>query len=302
MRILLSLIVLFVSCVSPSGDMGSPQSPSATPTFPATITPPINGDNLSATDLNVNVETPLQNGVEAARMLTYGGGPRRRVVCTSNSVMVIQPLGAVVATVAGVNTVVPWTTGAATIDPDTLAGGLAANTRYWVYATAVLSAGAGSPPVFVVSTNAPDAALKYSSASSDQMYVSTFYTDGAASIYKYTQNDNEYTYLGAAVIGGPYLLAGGSATVSAPITIVGGAIPTIASAAELGGVINTSSAGRTATCQGPLTDYWFLFTDNGVAAQPAFAKVAIFAGMGTASYVVSNAGVAFSVAVVGFTL
>ncbi len=278
--------------------MGAPQSPSATPTFPATITPPANGDNLNATTLNTDVETPLQNGVEAARLLTYGGGIRRRVQCVNGTDLVIQPLGAVVATVAGLNTVVPWTSGAATVTP----GGLANNTRYWVYATAALSAGAGSPPVFVVSTNAPDAALKYSSASSDQMYVSTFYTDGAASIYKYTQNDNEYTYLGAAVIGGPYLLAGGSATVSAPITIVGGAIPTIASAAELGGVINTSSAGRTATCQGPLTDYWFLLTDNGVAAQPAFAKVAIFDGMGTASYVVSNAGVAFSVAVVGFTL
>lgn len=302
MRILLSLCILFASCVSPSEDMGAPQSPSATPTFPATITPPANGDALNATTLNTDVETPLQNGVEAARLLTYGGGPRRRVYCSSNTVLVIQPLGAVVATVAGVNTVVPWTTGAATIDPSALSGGLANNTRYWVYATAALSAGAGSPPVFVVSTNAPDAALKYSSASSDQMYVSTFYTDGAASIYKYTQNDNDYTYLGAAVVGGPYLLAGGSATVSAPITIVGGAIPTVASAAELGGLINTSSAGRTATCQGPLTDYWFLFTDNGVAAQPAYAKVAIFAGMGTASYVVSNAGVAFSVAVAGFTL
>lgn len=273
-------------------------TPASTPTFPATLTAPLNGEGLDATQEQV-LDQALLDGVGAARLLTFGGHIRRRVYCSSDTVMVIQPLGAVVATVAGVNTVVPWTSGAATIDPSALAGVLAMNTRYWVYATAVLSAGV---PVFVVSTNAPDAGLKYSSASSDQMYVSTFYTDGAASIYKYTQNDNEYTYLGAAAIGGPYLLAGGSATVSAPITVVGGAIPTIASAAELGGLINTSSAGRTATCQGPLADYWFLFTDNGVAAQPAFAKVAIFAGMGTASYVVSNAGVAFSVAVVGFTL
>lgn len=302
MRILLSLLVLLVSCQPPSEGMGSPQSPSATPTFPATITPPINGDALNATTLNTDVETPLQNGVEAARLMTYGGGIRRRVYCSSNTVMVIQPLGAVVATVAGLNTVVPWTTGAATIDPDTLSGGLVANTRYWVYATAVLSAGVGSPPVFVVSTNAPDAALKYSSATSDQMYVSTFYTNGSANIYKYTQNDNDYTYLGSAVIGGPYLLAGGSATGATPITVIGGAIPTIASAADLGGVINSSGAGRSATCSGPLTDYWFLLTDNGVNATPAFARVAIFAGMGTASYVVSNAAVAFSLSVVGFTL
>lgn len=210
--------------------MGSPQSPSATPTFPATITPPVNGDNLSATTLNTDVETPLQNGVEAARMLTYGGGPRRRVVCTSNSVMVIQPLGAVVATVAGVNTVVPWTTGAATIDPDTLAGGLAANTRYWVYATAVLSAGAGSPPVFVVSTNAPDAALKYSSASSDQMYVSTFYTDATPDILLYSQNDNEYDYSTYGT--GNRVLNAGSAVVQTTVSFTG-PCPSQASAARV---------------------------------------------------------------------
>lgn len=276
------------------------QFPSATPTFPASITPPVNGDNLDATVLNTNVQTPLQNGVEAARLLTYGGYLRRRVLCTSNTVMAIAPLGAVVATVAGVNTVVPWTAGVATINPTTLAGGaLSANTRYWVYATAALSAGI---PVFVVSTNAPDAGLKYSSATTDQMYVSTFYTDGSMNIYKYTQNDNVYTYLGTSAIGGPLLLSGGSATGATPITVVGGAIPTIASAADIGGLLNTTSAGRTVTCQGPLSDYWFLLTDNGVAAQPSYARVAIYDSMGTATYSVSNASAAFTLAVVGFTL
>lgn len=273
-------------------------TPASTPTFPATLTAPLNGEGLDATQEQV-LDQALLDGVGAARLLTYGGHIRRRVYCSSDTVMVIQPLGAVVATVAGVNTVVPWTSGAATIDPSALAGVLAMNTRYWVYATAVLSAGV---PVFVVSTNAPDAGLKYSSATTDQMYVSTFYTNGAASIYKYTQNDNEYTYLGTSVVGGPLLLSGGSAVIATPITVVGGAIPTIAASADLAGLINTSAAGRSATCQGPLTDYWFLLTDNGANAQLAFAKVAIFNAMGTASYVVSNAAVAFTLAVVGFTL
>ncbi len=279
--------------------MGSPQNPSATPTFPATIIPPINGDNLSATDLNVNVETPLQNGVEAARLLTYGGGIRRRVYCSSNTVMVIQPIGAVIAKVAGVWTVVPWTTGAATINPTALSGGLVANTRYWVYATAVLSTGI---PVFVVSTNAPDAALKYSSATTDQMYVSTFYTNGSANVYKYTQNDNDYIYLGPTGASGPYLLQGGSDTMATAIVIVGGAIPISASAAELGGVINATSAGRSTICTGPLSDIWFYLTDNGVNAQVSFASVAIFTGMGSANYSVSDAAVEFNLAVIGFTL
>lgn len=273
-------------------------TPASTPTFPATLTAPLNSEGLDATQEQV-LDQALLDGVGAARLLTYGGHIRRRVYCSSDTVMVIQPLGAVVATVAGVNTVVPWTSGAATIDPSALAGVLAMNTRYWVYATAVLSAGV---PVFVVSTNAPDAGLKYSSATTDQMYVSTFYTNGAASIYKYTQNDNEYTYLGTSVVGGPLLLSGGSAVIATPITVVGGAIPTIAASADLAGLINTSAAGRSATCQGPLTDYWFLLTDNGANAQLAFAKVAIFNAMGTASYVVSNAAVAFTLAVVGFTL
>ncbi len=198
--------------------MGSPQNPSATPTFPATIIPPINGDNLSATDLNVNVETPLQNGVEAARLLTYGGGIRRRVYCSSNTVMVIQPSGAVIAKVAGAWTVVPWTTGAATINPTALSGGLVANTRYWVYATAVLSTGI---PVFVVSTNAPDAALKYSSATTDQMYVSTFITDVAGDIVLYKQADSIYAYSGLSSTGlgvnGNLLIDGGHATVATTV-------------------------------------------------------------------------------------
>ena len=82
--------------------MGAPQSPSATPTFPATITPPADGDALSAPTLNTNVETPLQDGVEAARLLTYAGGIRRNVKCTSSTAMVIQPMRAVIATRAPV--------------------------------------------------------------------------------------------------------------------------------------------------------------------------------------------------------
>ena len=77
------------------------QAPSATPTFPSTIAPPYDGDPLSATQLRVDDLTPLQNGVEAARLMLYGGGIKRRVKCSSNTVMAVQPLGAVLVTVGG---------------------------------------------------------------------------------------------------------------------------------------------------------------------------------------------------------
>ena len=296
MRILLSLIVLFASCVSPSGNMGAPQSPSATPTFPATITPPANGDALNATTLNTDVETPLQNGVEAARMLTYGGGLRRRLYCSSNTVMVIQPLGAVVATVAGVNTVVPWTSGAATIDPSALSGGLVANTRYWVYATAVLSAGV---PVFVVSTNAPDTALKYSSATTDQMYVSTFYTDAGPNILLYSQVDNVYRYLDLGT--GNRFLNDGAATVltAAPI---GASLPTQAYIGTFAASWHSTVAGQLSVVNngtGILLDEEA--TGTGTVSTAYFPWSAAD-GSGQVQYQVNNAATKLTLYVAGFTL
>ena len=215
MRILMSLLVLLASCVSPSGDMSSPQSPSATPTFPATITPPINGDALSATNLNTDVETPLQNGVEAARLLTYGGGTRWRVKCVSNNSLTVYPMGAVVPSVATVFTVKAMTVGV-TIDPAVLAGALVANTRYYVYVSLVASALTWS-----VSTTAPDSGYFYKTGDTSYQFVTTFFTDNVPNILLYSQTDRKYTYKSRTTGGirGNMILDAGVATVPADVVV-----------------------------------------------------------------------------------
>lgn len=220
--------------------MALSQVPSSTPTFPATISPPYDGDPLSATQLRVDDLTPLQNGVEAARLLLYGGGIRRRVVCTSNTSMVIQPLGAVLVTVTGTWTVVADTS-SHSLNPTTLAGSLAANTRYWVYVAIV----AGSL-VFSASTTGPDSGLFYMTGDTSKLYVSTFYTDASANVLQYVQNDREYTYESrTAVGGGTYgnlMLDGGTSTSysAEPYTA---AVPTQANTARLGCRMVTASVG-----------------------------------------------------------
>lgn len=191
------------ACGKPSLGMASPQNPSATPTFPTTIAPPANGDPLDAQQLNLDVETPIQNGVEAARLLLRGGGLKRRVRCTGNTSMVIQPLGAVMASVGGVWSVVAHTV-ATTIDPSALVA-LAPNTRYWVYAK--LSAGPSLS--FIINTIAPDIGLSYQQSDESALLISTFSTLGA-NIRPYVQNGNQYKY---SDIGTGVILNAGSAMV-----------------------------------------------------------------------------------------
>lgn len=205
--------------------MGAPQSPSTTPTFPATITPPANSDPCDATQLNTDVETPLQNGVEAARLLTYGGGLRRIVQATDNNTMVIQPLGAVIVTVAGA-----WTARAnlspSTIDPEALAGGaFAASTRYYVYVALVAGA-----LTFSVSTTAPDAGRRYKTGDTQYQFVSTFYTNAAMNLLPYKQNDSEYIYSSrtlAGAVDGNLILNNGTAAIVTTVSI-GGSAPSTA--------------------------------------------------------------------------
>ena len=298
MRILLSLIVLFASCVSPSGDMGSPQSPSATPTFPATITPPANVDNLNATTLNTDVETPLQNGVEAARLLTRGGGTHRRVSCSSSNSMDVFPIGAVVATVGGTTwTVVPHLT-TSNIDPAALAGALANNTRYYVYASI-----SGSSVSFSVSTTAPDTGLFYKTGDTNYLFVSTFITDGAAMVVPYSQSELVYTYGNDG--GGGYpaptiALNAGSATASTVVAL-GVSVPTGAKTAFLLGRLNSTSAGR----YGDIIDYnngetYGRCVDQGTVG--GFCNTCMsLASANSVRYMVSNAASQLTIVVQGFS-
>lgn len=184
----------------PSTIPGMPlaQAPSATPSFPPTISPPYDGDPLSATQLRVDDLTPLQNGIEAARILLYGGGIKRRVSCTSNTNMVVQPLSGVLANLAGTWTALPNTLSATVINPAALSGGLAANTRYWVYAKIV----AGPTLTFIVNTTAPDAGLNYQSGDESALWISTFVTNAASNILPYRQSERRFVYSLKTALGG----------------------------------------------------------------------------------------------------
>lgn len=176
-----------------------------------TFTAPTDGAIANALSVNTAFQA-LENSAEALRYLTYGGGFRRRLAATSNTVMVIQPLGAVVVLVAGVWTVVPHTV-ATTINPLALAGGtFAASTRYYVYVNVVAGA-----LVWSVSTTAPDVGLRYKVGDEQYQFVTTFRTDNGATLIQYTQDDNIYTYSGLYVPGtvnGNLILNEGHATVT----------------------------------------------------------------------------------------
>lgn len=288
---------LLRASIEPSEGMGSPQSPSATPTFPATITPPVNGDNLSATDLNTNVETPLQNGVEAARLLTRGGHTYRRVTCSSNNVMVIAPIGAVIATVSSVWTAKEHLT-ASTIDPEALAGALAANTRYYVYVGLP-----GSVVTFSVSTTAPDVGLFYKTGDTSYMFVSTFITNGVPDIVPYTQSELAYTYGNDSTGGYPtstIALSAGSSTVGA-IVALGLSVPTGAKTAYLLGSINSTMAGR----YGDIIDISNGSTYGRAIDQGAVGSICNFPmsmyGGNSVRYVVSDAASQLRIVVQGFS-
>lgn len=186
----------------PSG-MTTPQVPTSTQ-FPITYLVPTPGDSIVSSVVR-NAFQFLFNGVDASRLGLYAGGTKRRVVCTSNTAMTIQPLGAAFVTDTAVWTMLSDQTGSAservvsgTLNPTTLAGGsLSANTRYWVYA--FLS---GGKIAFEATTTAPDSGLAYSSGGTDRLWVSTFYVDHASNILPYSQSELKFLYYSRTAPGG----------------------------------------------------------------------------------------------------
>lgn len=220
--------------------MTLPITPSGAPFFPSTQNSPANGDPLDATQLRNDIEVPFLDGIEGARLLLYGGGFYPRVKATSNTVMVIQPMGAVIAKV-GTDWQVVAHTVATTIDPQTLAGGaFAANTRYYVYANLVAGVITWS-----VSTTAPDAGYRYKTGDEQYQFVTTFYTDHVPDLLTYTQSGKTYTYATVTATGGGVrgniLLDAGTATIATNVVTVGGAIPTGASEYRLYGQSHTAA-------------------------------------------------------------
>lgn len=196
------------------------------PAFSSSLTEPTAGDPVQSAQLRVDNAQKLLNAIEAARLGLYGGGIRRRVVCTDNTTMTILPLGSVVVTDGTGKWLTIANITATSVSPTAMAGSLSASTRYWVYAYAATA----TTIDFVASINAPDTGLFYESANTQRLYVSTFITDNSANVLAYSQSDCYYQYAVLSTIGvglnGNLILNAGhalSATISAGSSVPAGA-------------------------------------------------------------------------------
>lgn len=211
--------------------MPTPISPAIPPTIPQSLTGPADGEVANALSVNSTFQD-IENGIESFRQLTYGGGLRRRVTCTSNTSMTVQPLGAIVTKDAGVWSVISHVT-PSIISPTAITGGLVASTRYWVYAY-----NNGGSVGFMATTTGPDAGLRYANGDESKQFVSTFYVNASSTVVTYTQNDAIYNYNAL-----PAILT--AATGSGPILLTD-LVPAQASLVKLTcyGVIPTASSGE----------------------------------------------------------
>lgn len=167
--------------------MTTPITPVAGTSFPDQLVGPSDGEAANALSVN-SVFQPVENGLNAALLLLKGGGIRRRVKCTDNTHLTIQPLGAILVTVAGIWTTLAHTV-ASTVSPATISGGLVASTRYYVYTWN----NAGTVD-FIANTTAPDVGLRYENGNTTREFVTTFITDVGGNVVTYDQNDNVYDY------------------------------------------------------------------------------------------------------------
>lgn len=280
--------------------MPTPITPPAAPTLNATVNAPNDGEIANSASL-VQFVQPFVDDTEALRLLTYGGGLRRRVACTSNTVLTIQPLGAVVVK-PGADWVTLSHSVATIVDPSALAGVLVANTRYWLYA--YYNAGVIA---FSVSTTGPDAGLRYMTGNTQYFLVSTFWTNAAADIVPYSQTDSEYTYTDASLGDGTQLLNAGAAAVDTDVTLTSTSIPTQASRAYLLIALASSLAQHRGTVKAgaaasPQQYVGIVLQDGaglGVAVQ---GIVDCQATAGTICYSVTAGGPAMSIFAMGFSL
>lgn len=207
------------------------QYPSPTPQFPDLIRPPRNGDGDDATQINVDDLQPLQNGVEAARMLTYGASSftRRTSAPAGGTSITIMPLGSIaVRAGAGLPFVVLPMSSPVTIDLTTIGLTATANTRWNVYAknTPV----AGVPTIaFVCNQTAADAGHCYAAADETLFFVCTVWVNTGSALDAYSQADRRYTLNARQALGtgarGNLLLDSGNAVVTTAVSDVNSYLP-----------------------------------------------------------------------------
>lgn len=281
--------------------MSTPITPASPTQIVQTFNAPADGDIANAASVNTGFQA-LENSVEALRYLTYGGGFFPRVKATSNTVMVVQPLGAVVVKQLGVWTAVPHSV-ATTIDPLALAGGaFAANTRYYVYVNLVAGVITWS-----VSTTAPDVGWRYKTGDEQYQFITTFYTDSTPNLLTYAQSGKEYKYTTLTATGGGVrgniVLDLGSALVATAFTTVGGSVPTGASHYITYGQAATAAAAGTAVLGVALPSINSrYFHPPGGAAAPYTQDTGWSASTTSLEYFVDAGTTALNVWIVSFTL
>lgn len=263
--------------------------PNTIPSIVTTLPAPNDGEIANSASLTQFV-TPLVDDTEAFRLLTYGGGMRRRVVGQNSTTMTIYPLGAVVLQTGGTWKVYAHTVSTA-VNPTTLAGGaLAVSTRYWIYAydnAGVLD--------FTASTTGPDANFRYMAGNTAYFFVSTFDTDPGGSLVAYSQTDLKFSISTSQ----PILNAGSSLLVVA--IPLGVSYPAQATRIAYRAQINATAASRYAD----IIEGGYIKTrliDDGTVETHAQGWIDISAAGGTLSYQVSNAAVQLTVYPEGFWL
>jgi hypothetical protein len=258
-----------------------------------TFNAPADGDIANAASVNVAFQS-LENSVEALRFLTYGGGFYPRVKATSNTVMTIQPLGAVIVKQLGVWTAVPHSV-ATTIDPLALAGGaFAANTRYYVYVNLVAGVITWS-----VSTTAPDAGYRYKTGDEQYQFVTTFYADTGPNLIPYTQSGK--TYLTKKFSAATVQLSGGNAVVPTAVSF-SAYIPTNATSVLLQVVFIPNADQASAYLYSFDLTSITMWGDAASGTNNIYGQVEASTLDGGFGYVVSNALDQLNVYALGFTL
>lgn len=152
-------------------------TPSANPVFPASLTAPLNGEALDATQEAV-LDQALLDGVAAARNAGYGSVGSRRASCSDNATIIVRAPGAVVLkNGSGVWRVEQRLTDFGAYTP----AAIVASTGYYIY---LQDDGAGALEV-IHSTNPPDAALAYENGAQTRAFVCYFSTDAAGDILNF---------------------------------------------------------------------------------------------------------------------
>lgn len=281
-------------------------------TYAPSLAVPSVGDQVKAATAPGAVRPAYQkllNGMSAAQLQLYGQIAQRVITCVSNTEIILQVTGSYVLTDGGVWTVVdkravvtnPWTRQYYSWDPTAYIT-LNPNKRYWMFLIA-----AAPYAYFEEDTglNGPCPDLFYG-GSTDQLFLTSFYTDSAGDILKYEQLGRSVQYLDHTSTGGGVdgnlMLDSGNATSATDVSYTD-AIPPYAQRIlvdfEINGSPAAGSIGNTAAATRSVL-YADGSTTTQAAAQVSLSRVVTTAGYRKFWYVVDSASTHANVWVAGY--